>query len=72
MRMRVIVICGLSGSTEIFFTHYLINGTILDKKKKHLLNIKCVFRFSLQLLSETFLIIRGTEREMIKNVYWFA
>jgi hypothetical protein len=28
-----------------------------------------VFRFSLQLLSETFLIVRGTERDMIKNVY---
>jgi len=37
------------------FPHYLINGTIFLKK---LLNIKCVFWFSLQLLSETFLILR--------------
>jgi hypothetical protein len=44
MRMRHIVIYGLSGST-IFFSHYLINSTILDKK---LLHIKCVFLFSLQ------------------------
>jgi len=36
-----------------------------------LLNLECVFCFSLQRLSETFLIIRKrTERDMIKNVYW--
>ena len=40
------------------------------RKKKEFLNIKCVFRFSLQLLSETFLIIRRTEGDMIKNLYW--
>jgi len=40
MRMRLIVICGL-GCPKIFFLHYLINGTIFEKKK--LLNIKCVF-----------------------------
>ena len=48
--------------------HYLINGTIFEKRKK-LMNTRCVFRFSLQLLSETFLILRRTERDMIKNVY---
>jgi len=48
------------------FPHYLINGTIFEKK---LLNTKCVFWFSLQLLSETFLILRRTQRDMIKNVY---
>jgi hypothetical protein len=31
MRMRHVVICGLSGST-IFFPRYLINGTILGRK----------------------------------------
>jgi hypothetical protein len=32
---------------------------------------KCVFSFSLQLLSETFLIPRRIERDMRKkNVYW--
>jgi hypothetical protein len=35
------------------FPHYLINGTIFGKQ---LLNMKCVFWFSLQLLPETFLI----------------
>ena len=34
MRMRHIVICGLSGSTVIFFPpHYLTNGTIFGTKK---------------------------------------
>jgi len=48
------------------FPHYLINGTIFGKK---LLDTKCVFWFSLQLLSETFFILRRTERDIIKNVY---
>jgi hypothetical protein len=48
------------------FPHYLINGTILEKK---LLNTKWVFWFSLPLLSESFLILRRNERDMIKNVY---
>jgi hypothetical protein len=60
--MRHIVICGLSGRT-VFFPHYLINGTIFDKE---LLIIKCVFRVSEQLLSETFFILRRNERNMIK------
>ena len=38
--------------------------------RKTLLNIKYVFEFSLQLLSETFFILRITERVMTKNVYW--
>jgi hypothetical protein len=48
------------------FLHYLING---KKKKKKVLNTKCVFWFSLQFLSETFLIIRRNEWDMIKKVY---
>ena len=31
-----------------------------------------MFLISLQLLSETFLILRRTEGDMIKNVYWFS
>jgi hypothetical protein len=50
-----------------FFSIFLINGTIFEKK---LLNIKCVFWFSLQLSSETFLFLRRTERDIIKNAYW--
>jgi hypothetical protein len=65
MRMRHIVICCLPHPT-LYNTspHYLINGTIFEKKK--CLNIKCVFRFSLQLLSEKFLVLRRTEKDMIK------
>ena len=68
MRMRHIVICGLPRST--FFSHFLINSTIFEKKK--LLNIKCMFRVSVQLLYDTFFILRRTERDMIENilVYW--
>ena len=67
MRMRHIFIFVLSRLYNIFFPHYLINNTILGEMS---LNTKCVFWFSLQLLSETFLILRRTERDMIKNVYW--
>jgi hypothetical protein len=51
------------------FLHYLINGTSFGKT---LLNIKCVFWFSLQLSSETFLILRRTERDKIKNAYCYS
>jgi hypothetical protein len=46
------------------FPHFLINVTILEKIK--LLDIKCVFRVSLQLFSETFFILRITERDKSK------
>ena len=38
--------------------------------KKKLLNIKCMFWLSPQLSSETFLILRLPERDMIINVHW--
>jgi hypothetical protein len=66
MRMRHIVICDLSGST-IFF---LIIWRTSRFSKKKLLNMKCVFWFSLRFLSETFLILRRIERDMVKTVYW--
>jgi hypothetical protein len=34
------------------------------------MNIKCVFRVSLQLMSETFFILSRTERHVIRNIYW--
>jgi hypothetical protein len=49
------------------FPHYVINGTI---KKKVTEDTKCVFWFPVQLLSETFLILRRNERDVIKNTYW--
>jgi len=67
MRMRHIVICGLLYST-VFFPHYFINGTIFGGWGEFL-NTKCVFWFSLQLLSETFLILRRNERDVIIIVY---
>jgi hypothetical protein len=51
------------------FPHYLIKGTIFEKKRK-LLNIKCVFRVSLQLSSETCIILRRIQRDMKGNVNW--
>jgi hypothetical protein len=65
VRMRHIVVC----SVPLYgiFPHYLINGTILEKKviayKTRVLIFSTTF-------SETFLILRRTERDMIKNVYW--
>ena len=47
------------------FTHYLINGTIFGEK--NLLNIKCGFWFSLQRLSENFLILRLILQDIIIN-----
>jgi len=41
------------------FLHYAINGTIFEKFVEQ----KIVFLFSLQLLSETFLILRRSERD---------
>ena len=39
------------------------------RKKKKLLNIKCVFWFPLQLLSEAFLIMRKTEWDIITKIH---
>ena len=49
------------------FPHYLINGGSIVEKK--LLDAKCVFWLSLQLSLQTFIILRKTERDTIKNVY---
>ena len=60
MRLRHTVI------STIFFHNILQRQ---DFRNKKLLNIKCVFRFSLEVLSEIFLILKRTEWDMIKNVY---
>ena len=52
-----------------FFPTLSQKGTILGGGGGGLLNIKCVFRFSLQILSEIFLILRRIERDMIQIVY---
>jgi hypothetical protein len=68
MQCACAVLCCHPWSVWLYhiFPHYLINGTIFGK---NLLNIKCVFWFYLQLLSETFLILRITERDIIINVH---
>jgi hypothetical protein len=66
MRMRHVVICGLLRFTNFF-------STLSHKRhdyRKIVLNIKCVFRFSLQLVAEMFPIMRRIWRDMIINVYW--
>ena len=66
MCMRHIVICGLSRSTTFF---HLINSTIFEKKKKVIEFKMRVFIFSTS-MSEIFLIIGKSKRDMIKDVYW--
>jgi hypothetical protein len=44
------------------FPRYIINGVIFGK---HLVKIKCVFGLYLQLLPETFLILKIIQRDVI-------
>jgi len=60
MPMRHIVIYNI-------FPHSLINGTIFEKTVMY---IKCVFLFSLELSSETLLILIRNRGDMIKIEYW--
>jgi len=48
------------------FSTSLINGAIFVKT---LLNIKYLFSFSLQLLSEIFLVVRRIQRDMIMTIH---
>ena len=49
------------------FSHIITKGH--DFGKKTILNIKCVFWFSLQRLSDSFLILRRIRRDTIINVH---
>ena len=49
-----------------YFPHYFLKDTIFEEK---LFNIKCVFRFSVQLSSETFLTITRIKRDIIIIVH---
>ena len=68
--MHRIAICGLSGS--IIFFHLSHQRYDFLKKKKKLLNIKCVFRFSLHSLLEAFLILTRIRRDIIINIHIYA
>jgi hypothetical protein len=48
------------------FLHYFIKGTIFEKM---VLNMKCAFWFSLQVLPEKFLIPRRIQRDTALNVH---
>jgi len=63
MHMHHIDVCGLSGS--VIFFHSITYSTIIEK---NLLKIKYILVFFMS-WPETLLIIRGTERNMIKNAY---
>ena len=65
LHMRYIVIYDLPGYTV--FLHIVSQTARIFEKK--LSDIKCVFWFSLQSLSETFLILRRIERDVNKSVY---
>ena len=63
LRMRHIANCCLLPRPAIFL--HIINGTIVEIK---LLNVKCMFRYSLHVSSEILLIFRRNERNM-KDIY---
>jgi hypothetical protein len=64
-RMSPTVICGLAGCTMFSPAS---SPTARSWEAGGEVNNKCVLQFPLQLLSETFLILRRTERDMVKNV----
>jgi hypothetical protein len=66
----VILYCSLRPVVlHCLLAHFLINGTNFGED---LLNIKCAFRFSLQVVSETFLIMRTTQRGIIIKLNRFS
>jgi len=65
--MRHIVTCGLFGSKEVF---HIISETVRFSKKK-LVYLKCVFRYSLQLLSEKIPILKKWARFVLKKCIGF-
>ena len=66
-RMRRVILSSVACPALPYFSACLVNGTIFREK---ILNIKCVFLFSLHHLSETFLILRRIQRESVINLHW--
>ena len=66
MRMRRMVIHMWPLRLCHIFPHYLTNGKDFGKK---LLNIKCVFLLSLQVLSETLLVLSIIQRHTVINAH---
>ena len=70
MRMRCIILSWSSVSLyNIFSPTFFIHSRIFGKS---LLNIRRVFWFALQLLSDTFLILRGIQGDIIKNIHTYS
>ena len=69
--MRHIVICSLPGST-MFSTLSYKRHDFRGGGKKFFIEHKMCVLFSLQVLSQTVLILRINERDVIKTVYWFS
>jgi len=67
MQCTLAILSSVACPALSYFPTYLINGTIFGE---NLLNTKCVFGFYLQLLSETLLILRRNERDIIIFVHW--
>jgi hypothetical protein len=66
--MRRIILSCVASLAPPHFSTYLINARFTKKK---LLNVKYVFRFSLQILSETCRILRIIQRDIVINVKTF-
>jgi len=66
MRMRHIVICGLSGSTTFF--HIISYLPDFRGKKEEIEHKMCGLIFSTN-MCKAFLVLRRTARDEIKNVY---
>ena len=66
--IRYFVLCDLPDFT-IFF-HIFSQTARFSRGEKKKKNMKRVFWFSLQILSETFLILIKTGWDLIQNVYW--
>jgi hypothetical protein len=62
-----IATCGLSAFTVFFFS--TLSHKWHDSRKKTILNVKCLFWFSPQLLSETFPILRRIRPDIVTDVH---
>jgi hypothetical protein len=70
MQNACAILSSVACPTVQYFTtlSYEINGKIFEKKK--VTEQKMCVLISSTILSETFLILRKNERDMIKQVYW--
>jgi len=66
-RMRCVILPYVACPAEQYFSTLTLKRH--DFRKKKLLTIKCLFWFSLQLLSEIFLVVRRIQRDIVINVH---